>query len=173
MQRVIAAWCPRDVSGVVHHDVGQFSRLERADAVSHSDRFRSSNGRELERSARPESHRVEPGVARDTRRSRRSTQDVRDIARVRCVAPERDTAAALDHLRMATHPAHALPQPQVRPWAVRDRGTAREHEVDLGVVEPHSMREQEMLAEHTESIEMHDRTATVPGEILLRIRRCR
>ena len=100
-------------------------------------------------------------------------EDVGHVAGVRCIAAEGDAAAALDDVGMTAGAGDALTEPQVRPWAVGDGGARRQHQLDLGVVEPHAVGEQQMRPEHAEVIEVHDRTPARAGQVALGIRRRR
>ena len=69
--------------------------------------------------------------------------------------------------------ADALPKPEVGPRAVRDRGRGAQQRVDLRVVEPDRVREQQVRAEHAELVEVHERAVTEALEIHLRVGRRR
>ena len=102
LQADVAARLPAPTVGAVHDDVGLLAGFERADAVGHPDGLGAGDRRQLERLVRAEARRVDASVAGDAGRRGGGAEDVGDVAGVRRVAAERDAAAALDDVGMAT-----------------------------------------------------------------------
>ena len=173
LQADVATWRPAPVGGVVDDDVGLLADFQRTDPVGHADGFGTGDRRQLEHLMGAEPLRIEPAVAGQTGGERGGAQDVGDVAGVGCVAAEGDAAAALDDVGVAADAGDALTEPQVRPRAVGDRRACRQHEVDLFVVEPHAVGQQQVRPEHAEVVQVGDRSLAGAGEVALGVGRGR
>ena len=142
-------------------DVGLLADLDRADPVGHADRFGAGDGGQFECLVGTEAGRVDGRIPGDPGGDRRGAEDVDRVAGVRGVAAECHAAAALDDLGVAAVCTDALAEAQVGPRAVGDGGSGVDDEFDLCVVEPDAVAEQQVLAEHTEIVEVHRRP--LPG----------
>ena len=110
-------------------EVGLLAGLDRTDSVGHADRLGTGDRRQLERLVGAEPFGVDAAIAGDAGCHGGSAQDVGRVAGVRRVAPERDAAAALDDVGVASAPA-CTPCPSRRyahgqyAIAVRDDSTS-------------------------------------------------
>ena len=148
--------------------------LQRSDAIRHADRLGAADGEHLERVVRAEARRIERLVLRDARRERGDAQRIERVGRVlrnrsRARCARRGDAAR----RGGRARRHALAEAEVRPWRVGDRSRRAQHDVALGVVEMHRVREQHVRTERAEPIEVHERTNTAAREIGDRVARRR
>ena len=155
------------------HDVGLLADLDRTDPVGHPDRFRAADRGQLEHLMGAEPGRGEAGVAGQPGRQRRGPEDVERVARVGRVAAQCHAAPALDDLRVTAVRRDSLPEAQVRPRAVGDRGGGVEDQLDLAIVEPHAVADEQMTAEHAQIGEVFHRAPSGPFEVSLRVRRRR
>ena len=85
------------------------------------------------------------------------TQRVERVGRVLGVATEADAGARPGQMGVTAVGADSLPEAQVRPRRVRDRGIGAEDDVAFRVVEMHGVREQYVRSERAESVEVHKR----------------